>query len=429
MSIKKNTVWNLFGAASPMLIGAVTLPFLLKSIGVEKLGVLTMVWALIGYFSIFDFGLGRALTHKISILRVSNNKNEVAGSTKAGLFLMLLTGVIGAIIVLLVLLTGGVRWLNFSDAVYADARLSMIIAGISIPLTTITSGMKGVLEGFEEFRIVNVLRFFLGVSNFISPVVAVLIFGPSLSVVVLCLVASRLMIMIAHYNEMRKFVPNLIHAKFSMDQESRGIFKFGAWMTLSNVISPLMVVADRFVISNLAGAAVVAYYTVPSEFLIRILILPAALTTTLFPVFTQKFSTNLEEAHNLYRKSLKLIFLVMFPLLLVLACMSHLGLKLWLGTTFADKSYIVVLVMAVGILFNSLAQVPHSAIQANGDVKTTSLIHLSEFVLYTPLLIGLVHIYGIVGAAIAWTLRAFIDFSILHKFAYIKFSGAKHEEK
>ncbi|MBR7779952.1 flippase [Undibacterium rugosum] len=427
MSIRKNTIWNLFGSASPMLIGAVTLPFLLKSIGIEKLGVLTMVWALIGYFSIFDFGMGRALTHKISILRVGNNQKEVISSTKVGLLLMLLTGIAGTVVVLLLLMTGGVQWLNFSDSVYADARRSMIIAGISIPLTTMTSGMKGVLEGFEEFGAVNVLRFFLGMSNFISPVVAILIFGPSLSIVVLCLVASRLIILVAHYRVMNKFVPGVFFANFSMNEEARGIFKFGVWMTLSNVISPLMVIADRFVISNLVGAAVVAYYTVPSEFLIRILILPAALTTTLFPVFAKKISTNLVEAHDLYKKSLKFIFVVMFPLLSLIACCSRFGLNIWLGANFADNSYLVVIVMALGILFNSLAQIPHSAIQANGNVKLTSLIHLGEFILYAPLLIGLVHIYGILGAALAWTVRACIDFLILHKFASIKFSELKHD--
>ena len=48
---------------------------------------------------------------------------------------------------------------------------------------------------------------------------------------------------------------------------------------MSNIISPLMVVADRFLIANVLGAAVVAYYTIPAEFMIRLLILPAAITS------------------------------------------------------------------------------------------------------------------------------------------------------
>ena len=68
MSIRKNTLWNLFGSAAPMLIGIATIPYIYRQIGIERIGVLTLIWALIGYFSIFDFGLGRAITQRIASL-------------------------------------------------------------------------------------------------------------------------------------------------------------------------------------------------------------------------------------------------------------------------------------------------------------------------------------------------------------------------
>ena len=98
MSIKVNTYWNMFGSLAPLLIGLITIPILLEALGNEKLGILTLIWALIGYFSIFDFGLGRALTQRISFLRSSNSNDEISLTSKYGMILMFLIGLLGSLI-------------------------------------------------------------------------------------------------------------------------------------------------------------------------------------------------------------------------------------------------------------------------------------------------------------------------------------------
>ena len=55
MSLSRNTIWNLAGAGLPLLIGAATIPWLMSRLGVERFGILTLLWAIIGYFSLFYF--------------------------------------------------------------------------------------------------------------------------------------------------------------------------------------------------------------------------------------------------------------------------------------------------------------------------------------------------------------------------------------
>ena len=66
MSLKKDTVYNLLGNGVPLLAAAVAIPYLLTSLGNEKFGLLALIWSLIGYFGLFDFGVGRALTYEVS---------------------------------------------------------------------------------------------------------------------------------------------------------------------------------------------------------------------------------------------------------------------------------------------------------------------------------------------------------------------------
>lgn len=93
---------------------------------------------------------------------------------------------------------------------------------------------------------------------------------------------------------------------------------------------------------------------------------------------------------------------------------ADFGIGIWLGSEFAEKSAVVASVLAVGILFNSMAQIPHAYIQASGDARSTALIHVFESAFYIPTLLFLMHLHGILGASIAWMLRALLDLVLLN---------------
>jgi O-antigen/teichoic acid export membrane protein len=413
MSIRKNTLWNLLGSVAPILIGIAALPYIYNQIGIERIGILTIIWALIGYFSIFDFGLGRAITQRIASLSSLHTESQIIKTATTGVLLTLIIGFFGGLVGLATIEVAGVSWINSSKNLEQEIYASFFLACLAIPATTTTAGLRGILEGEQRFKAINLLKMVLGLSNFLSPIASIELFGPRLDYIVGSLVLARYIILGAHFFIVRKKIG---HSREIIDiEESQQLFKFGGWMTLSNIISPLMVVADRFLISNVLGAAVVAYYTIPAEFVIKLLVLPAAITTTLFPVFTKDLSEkNYKNSFALYKKSLKAIFLMMGAIISCVLIGADFGFRLWLGPVFAEKSTPVAMVLAVGILFNSLAQVPHAYIQASGDARSTALIHVFESALYLPTLLVLMQMHGIVGAAFAWMLRALLDLVLLH---------------
>jgi O-antigen/teichoic acid export membrane protein len=396
-----------------MLVGIAALPYIYNQIGIERIGVLTIIWALIGYFSIFDFGLGRAITQRIASLSSLQAERQIIKTATSGVFLTLIIGVIGGLVGLATVKIIGVSWINSSGSIEHEVYSAFILACLAIPATTATAGLRGILEGQQRFRAINLLRMALGLSNFLSPLASIGLLGPRLDYIVGSLLLVRYMILGAHYLIVKKKIGNS-WGKIDIE-ESKHLFRFGGWMTLSNIISPLMVVADRFLISNVLGTAVVAYYTIPAEFMIRLLVLPAAITTTLFPIFTIDLSNkNHKRSFVLYKRSLRVIFLMMGTVVVCIFFGAGLGFRLWLGPEFSEKATAVTTVLAVGILFNSLAQVPHAYIQASGDARSTALIHVFESALYLPTLFVLIQGHGIVGAAFAWMLRALLDLVLLH---------------
>jgi O-antigen/teichoic acid export membrane protein len=413
MSLRRNTLWSLAGTGLPLLLGAVTIPYLIRKTGVEAFGVLTLVWALIGYFSLFDFGLGRALTQQVSAARSAGHDARLPSLVKTGLWFTAATGAAGGLILAALADQLAFNWLNVSVPLQPSTGWALLLAAIGIPLTTVTTGLRGILEAYEDFKAVSLLRIGLGAANFGLPALSAMLISTSLAWMVASLIIARVVVLLAHvWLVHRKLPVGWASARFNKEN-MRGLLSFGAWMTVTNIIGPLMVTADRFVISAVLGASVVAYYTVPFEILMRVLVVPAALTSALFPKLAAVMTTDWPEAKRLHRKCLKIITAVLLPICLIIAVGSKWGMTLWLGPDFAENSWTIVSVMAIGLLLNGVAYLPFAAIQAAGDARTTASLHMLELAVYIPVLFFSLKFFGLIGAAIAWDVRVAMDLAFL----------------
>ena len=63
-----------------MLVAIIAIPFLIKGLGTARFGVLTLAWMVVGYFSLFDLGIGRALT-KVVAEKIGAEKEDEIPST------------------------------------------------------------------------------------------------------------------------------------------------------------------------------------------------------------------------------------------------------------------------------------------------------------------------------------------------------------
>jgi O-antigen/teichoic acid export membrane protein len=410
--LARNTIWNLLGNGAPMLVAVFSIRILIQGLGKERFGVLTLAWALIGYASLFDLGLGRALTQLVAKKLGAGEDSEVPTLVWTSLILMLVLGLAGALVAVLLSPWLVHRALNVPVALQGETLRSFYLLGLSIPVVISTAGLRGLLEAHQRFGLINAMRIPMSVYSFASPLL-VLPFSRSLFPVVTVLVVGRVIGWAAHLWVCLRVAPEL-RDRIAWHRPAVGpLLRFGGWMTVTNVVSPLMVTLDRFLIGALVSMTAVAYYATPYEVVTKLWLIPAALVPVMFPAFSASFEHDRSRTAVLYSRCVKYIFLALFPVVLLAVGLAQFGLTLWLGADFAQHSFRVLQWLAVGVLFNSLAQVPFALVQGAGRPDMTAKLHMAELPFYLLALWWLISSYGVEGAAIAWTVRVGVDALIL----------------
>jgi O-antigen/teichoic acid export membrane protein len=410
--LARNALWNMIGQLLPLVIGVVAIPNLVRYLGVDRFGILSLAWIIIGYFSLFDLGMGRALTKLVADKIGSNDQQSIPPLAWTSLFLMLILGMVGGLVTLLLSPWLVYTALKVPQLLQSETLRSFYLLAASIPIVTVTSGFRGILEAQQQFRILNLIRVPTSIFSFAGPLLT-LPFSHSLTPVIFILMLGRVVGAVAHMIACFHAMPALRHNMVFHRVVVLPLVKFGGWMTVSNVVGPLMVYADRFLIGAILSVGAVAYYTTPFDLVGRLTFISASVTGVLFPAFAASLAGNKERTTVLVVRGVKYVFLAIFPVILLVVAFAPDGLGLWLGPTFALNSQSVLRWLAVGVFINSIATIPFALIQSAGRPNITAKLHLVELPIYLMTVWTLTRRLGIEGAAIAWTARVSVDAVLL----------------
>ncbi|MBI9092815.1 MAG: flippase [Desulfobacterium sp.] len=423
----RNTLLNLLGEGLPFFVAVFAIPRLIEGLGITRFGILTIIWMIVGYFSLFDLGIGRALTKLVAERVNTKNEHKIPGIIWTSLIFMFILSFFGVLILFYLLKYIVYVWLEIPPDIQNETYQGFKCLIFSIPIIITSIGLRSVLEAKQCFGIVNSIKIPIGIISFLGPVI-VLQFSISLVPIIIVLVVSRIVGFIANFIACLYIIPSLRHS-FAFDKKIiLPLLGFGGWMTISNIISPIMVYMDRLFIGSILSVGTVSFYTTPYEVITKILIIPRSLGRVLFPVLSNANATNKTTGSLIYVTTAKYLFIVMCCITLPVITFAQEGLTLWLGKEFAQKSIFVAQCLTVGVLINSLGHIPFNFLQSIGRPDLSAKMHMIELPFYLLLLKKMINIYGINGAAIAWLIRVTFDTCGLFLLVHI-FSGDHFNKK
>jgi O-antigen/teichoic acid export membrane protein len=410
--VARNTAWNLLGALLPVPVALTCIPLLVKALGVERFGVLGLAWMALGYFGMFDFGLAQSTTRFVSSSVAKGGSGGVRALVRASVLLHAALGLAGGLLFALL-----APWLAASvfalpPELVGETRIALYWLAASVPAIVLTAAVRGALEGLQRFDIVNLIRVPASIINYAGPLIA-LQFGSGLPLVVAVIVAARFVVLAAYASACLAHLPP---AQGGARLGRAGLLRlaaYGGWLTASNLVSPLILAADRFVIAATVSVAAVAFYVTPYEIITRGWILSASLMGAMFPVFSSLATSDPGAIRGACRSAEVWLLAAAAPAVALLLGCADLLLDWWLGAAFRDNSATVARLLALGLLVNIVAQVPLTALNAAGKADVTAKIAALELPLYIAAMWYGAKRYGIDGVAAVWALRAGVDALVL----------------
>jgi O-antigen/teichoic acid export membrane protein len=410
----KNIAWNLGGLGGPLIVAALTIPSLIGMIGMERFGLLGLAWGLIGFAGIFDLGIGRATTQTIARLRGSGQLDQVPAVLKTAATLSFRTGLVGSALLSLAVLAGAHTYIKYAAGLNTEVTIAAYLLALAIPIQSMSAMFRGVNEAFENFREISLIRIGLGIANFLGPF-CVAIFTANLAALVCTLLISRLIAFFLF----RRFAQVCLARELPIEAKgvpvhistaiAKQLLSFGGWFTVSSLISPVLVMSDRFFIGALISASAVATYTIPFEVVTQSLIIVGAISGVAFPSLSVLVHSQPEKSKAMFRTWLLRVAVIMFVVTTLCALLLPFILPWWIGPKLPIESVLIGQILCMGIFMNSLGSMYFALLHAHGRADITAKLHLLELPLYLFVLYFMVSHFAVVGAALTWAGRMMLD--------------------
>lgn len=413
--IAKNSIFNLLGLVLPMIVGVLTIPYIIKGIGTDGYGILSIAFLVLGYFGIFDLGLSRATVKFVAEHLSPSQIHRVPGLVWTSLTLLVGLGVVFGTIGAALAPFMMTRFFKMPEAFLGDAKLSILILCLAMPIMLGNDALRGVLEAAQRFDFVNFVKVPSSVLFYLSVALAIPL-GIRVPGIVTILVGIRLASALVYLVFCFRVFPALKHFQFSREA-IRPLTVFGGWIMISNVTGPIFGYLERFMIASMLSVSMLTFYSVPFDLVGKTLIFPMSIIPSLFPYFSYHGTKGRSEVAEVTSRVGKYMLLILTPAAAVFFFFAHQILELWLGPQFANQSTTVMQLVSVLFFLNAFALLPYTSVQALGRPELKAILDVIVLPIYALSAWWLMRRAGINGAALAKLLVTVLDFSALYVIA------------
>jgi O-antigen/teichoic acid export membrane protein len=399
----RNSALNLTSYALGPLAGLICLPITFRELGPERFALLTLLWAILTYGTLFDFGVGRGVARASAAALADLQHGRILTVSRFAISFQLIVGMLAGITIV-VLTPVILRTLNVPASYHSEMTSALRVLALCLPLLLIHQSLQGVLEAFERFDLLALVRTPLNVATYAFPAIGAVAgwsLADILTSILIVRVAATLALLALHRRLLSAPATPLSKA------DVKEIVHFSGWLSVSVVVIGIMVYLDRLILAAVGDLNMVAQYVAPYDLAAKLLIIPASVSAVYFPYASKALAGGkVLDSLRQVRKARAILTCAMLLPSAFLVFMAPQTLHLLLGPGIGPVGVACFRILIIATLLHASAFIPVVLIEAAGRADVVAKYHVVELVVYIGVLIVFVRLGGATGAAWAWLARS-----------------------
>lgn len=365
MKIGRNVLFNLIGFICPVLVLFLSYPPLLRALGVERFGVLTLAMSLAAGLSFLDLGLSAASIRFVVSDLHRGDKDSAAKviTTTLGFFTLLGVFISLAFFLLSPWLAGQVK---MQASQVDEAVLVFRLTALQIACSLFLGTLSGLFKAFDRFDLAAMVVTFLSILVYALPAFQVAILGHSLPLAIgstiMTLFALSLVCLMLLARATADHGITLRHSRPTI-HTFRRIFNFGAKLTLHALIGIFFSQGQRILVGFLFGPAPLAAYQLSITLAAKVHAAISAAAEVALPIAS---SAQIDVIRKNYLKGLLALSTISLVALGTIALAGHWILGLWLGDGMPPLAPDLLPPLCLAFFFVALSALPYHILNGLG---------------------------------------------------------------
>lgn len=390
-----------------------------KELGIEQIGLWSIVATLTSFGNIGTFGISGSLVKFAAEFESKGERNSLIGLLNSFIIIMMI--LISGFLLLLYLFA-----LLFLDQIvdikYLDKAFDLIPFSFSIFfVSTIGYLILSVVEGLNKGWQRNLVVILSNIGLLITTILWIKQFGVKgifLAQLVQALIILGSAILLLKINFKQYTWRRYTTDRNLLFKVSKYGFKFQSVSLFQMLGEPV----TKFFLSRYGGLALVGIFEMASRIVVQVRTILATITSNLLPKLVDiHLQSSVEKVRNVFRQVFSINFYLFAFVMGGLLLFAGFIVKIWLGQV-NDQLVNMIRIMTIGWFINGLAIVPYifnlGSGQLNGNVYSHVMIGIINIIMGLTIVLGDAHelyfAYAWLLALIAGSIYTLLEFNKRH---------------
>ena len=387
--------------------------FLLKTIGLDKLGTWSIVLATTSVAGIGNLGLSASVVKFVAKYLAHSQEETTAKIIQTAAISM--SAFVGFLIMVAYPFAGWLLSLVMPSESLKGALSILPYALISFWIITVANVFQAALDGYQRIDIRSLIIivsafFHLLLSFFLVPSYGLMGLAYARTI-------QAIGLLVASWAVLKRFVPALpvFPCQWNL-RLFREMIGYGINFQLISITQMLCDPATKALLTKFGGLTMVGLYEMASRMILHLRALLVTANQVLVPAIAHLKEKDTNAIQNMYKNNCRIIVYMAVPFYSIIIAFTPIISEIWIGQH--ESIFIIFsILLAVNLFVNTLSLPAYFSYLGIGVLKWNTLGHVVPSLMNVGLAFALGYFIGGIGVVIAWIISSSIG-SILITLSY-----------